>query len=537
MDKARKTNHKGKDNGATYALLYCRVSSDRQANEGHGLDSQELRCRQFIESQGLVFDSLYQDAASGGGNYQDRAGMNEIIKHIDKFPYRKFVVVVDDLSRLSRDTKAYLTLKEALKNRQVEMMSPNFHFDDTPEGEYIEQVTMAGHELQRKVNRRQVIQKQKARLESGYWPFGSKKGYTINKVEGHGKLAEPNKEGDLLKEALEGFASGVFIRKIDVCRFLLEKGFWKTQRAEKYLDKVTAILRDPFYAGYIEYRPWEVSRRIGQHKSIISLETHELIQKRLRKVDLNERVRIDTSPDFPLRGLIIHDECKGHITGAWYKGRKEKYRKYVCHTAGCPNYNKPFAAKDVEGRFQKVLEKGALKKQVDVLVKKMFDRVWSDEVLKIKTSEQSLGQQKRTLEKRLSDLTNLMLSAKSPAVKRNYEKQIETAANELEAIEGKSIAGIDLNVPYQTALAKATGLLKMPHITWKKLNVHEQHGLFFFLFLEKLSYSIKEGYQTAQIPYAARLFEDFAVKAPQLVEMPGVKPGSKTSQPSYCSQD
>ena len=519
MDKGNKTNHKGKDNGAIYALVYCRVSSDRQANEGHGLDSQELRCRQFIESQGFVFDSLYQDAASGGGSYENRAGMNEIIKQIDKFPYRKFVVVIDDLSRLSRDTKSYLTLREALKNREVELKSPNFQFDDTPEGELVETVTMAQHTYHRKNNRRTVIQKMKARLEAGYWPFGGKKGYTIMKVDGHGKLAVANKEAEILKEGLEGFASGVYIRKIDLVRFLLEKGFWKTQRAEKYLDKITAILKDSFYAGYIEYKSWEVSRRIGQHKGMISLETYDLIQKRLRKVDLNQRIRLDTSPDFPLRGLIIHDVCKGHITSAYYpNGKGKKYAKYVCHTAGCPNYNKPFAAKDVEGRFEKVLEKGVLKNEVDVLLKKTFDRVWNDEVAKIKTSEQDLGQQKRALEKKLSDLTDLMLSAKSPAVKRNYEKQIEIAANELEGIEGKSIVGIDLTIPYQTAFAKVTGLLKMPHIAWKKLNVHEQHGLFFFLFLEKLPYSITEGYQTAQIPYAARLFEDFAVKTPQLVD-------------------
>jgi len=42
------------------------------------------------------------------------------------------------------------------------------------------------------------------------------------KVDGHGKLAVANKEAEILKEGLEGFASGVYIRKIDLLDF-----YWK----------------------------------------------------------------------------------------------------------------------------------------------------------------------------------------------------------------------------------------------------------------------------------------------------------------------
>src|SRR5687768_331717 len=121
-----------------------------------------------------------------------------------------------------------------------------------------------------------------------------------------------------------------------------------------------------------------------------------------------------------------------------------------------------------------------------------------------------------------------MLAAKSPVVKRSHERQIEITAAELEGLGLKSATTIDLDIPYQTSLEKATGLLKMPHIAWKKLDIHEKHGLFFFLFQKKLPYSISGGYQTHEIPYAARLFEDFVDQNTPLVEMPGVKPGSKT---------
>ena len=35
------------------AVIYCRVSTVKQVNEGHGLESQESRCREHAEAKGL----------------------------------------------------------------------------------------------------------------------------------------------------------------------------------------------------------------------------------------------------------------------------------------------------------------------------------------------------------------------------------------------------------------------------------------------------------------------------------------------------
>ncbi|MCD8570652.1 MAG: recombinase family protein [Alphaproteobacteria bacterium] len=35
------------------AVIYCRVSSKKQATGGHGLDSQEHRCREYARAKGL----------------------------------------------------------------------------------------------------------------------------------------------------------------------------------------------------------------------------------------------------------------------------------------------------------------------------------------------------------------------------------------------------------------------------------------------------------------------------------------------------
>lgn len=47
--------------GTTKALVYCRVSTKRQKEEGHGLDSQEHRCRQYAAAKGYEVEAVFPD--------------------------------------------------------------------------------------------------------------------------------------------------------------------------------------------------------------------------------------------------------------------------------------------------------------------------------------------------------------------------------------------------------------------------------------------------------------------------------------------
>lgn len=280
-------------NEGIFALLYCRVSSKRQETEGHGLDSQEHRCKAYAASLGHSVEKVFPDSFTGGGNFMDRPAMRELLDYVDKHPTKKYVVIFDDLKRFARDTIFHWNLRSAFKARGIIPLCLNYKFDDTPEGTFVETIFAAQNQLEREQNRRQVVQKMKARLEAGYWPFRRKRGYTIVKDPLHGKLAVPDDEGLMvLKPAIEGFAMGKFTRKVDVCRHLVDKGFWKVQEPEKYTDELTAIFTDPFYFGDIEYKPWGVSRRKGHHEPIISHETFEAVQKRLKHDGLNKRIRV-----------------------------------------------------------------------------------------------------------------------------------------------------------------------------------------------------------------------------------------------------
>ena len=500
--------------GNTKALIYARVSSLTQKADGHGLESQESRCRDFASRKGYEVEKVFTDAASGKGEYTTRPGQVEVLKYIDTFPYRKFVVLVDDISRLARDVRGHFGLREAIRRRGVSVESPNFNFEDTPEGEMVEGMTAVTSEYQRKVNRRQVIQKMRARLDSGYWPFGPRTGYKHIRHSQHGVLGVPTESAkEILKPALELFAAGVLQRKIDVARYLVEKGFWKKQRPEKYIDKITNIMLDPFYCGDIAYERWEVSRREGHHEGVISRETHDLIKKRLQRGE-KARVRIDTSPDFPLRGLLVCGGCRKPMTAAWSTNRhSKKYGYYLCQNRECVVHRKSTVRREkVENDFIELLKRNHLKEGVQKLVIAAFESACKEEAVYSKGREQLIAEQAKKAKERVRQLTDLILAAnKSEELKAAYEEQLEEAHKDLRSLEAlKPMTDSQLTLPYQTALDKSILLLKEPDKAWQNMDVFEKHLLFFFVFEEKLPYSKNDGYQTADSACATRLFEEFA---------------------------
>ena len=139
---------------------------------------------------------------------------------------------------------------------------PNFKFEDTPEGQFVETVFAAQGELERKQNARQTIQKMKARIEAGFYCRSKVVGYRYEKSE-HGKMLVPDEPAaSVIREAFEGYAAGRFRnggagRPIPARKHPSFSAAMNRQRA-------TDILRRPLYAGYISIPSWGFHMHKGQ---------------------------------------------------------------------------------------------------------------------------------------------------------------------------------------------------------------------------------------------------------------------------------
>ncbi len=508
-----------------FALSYCRVSSKKQELEGSGLDSQETRNEQLAKYHKLKIEKVFRDTFSGGGDFMKRPDMRELIEYLDAHPYRKYVVIFDDLKRFARDTKFHFELRTALEARNALPLCSNFVFDDTPEGVFVETIQAAHNQLEREQNRRQVIEKQRACLERGYWAFHSLKGYSKSKTS-IGKRDEPNEQNKYIRELFEGFFSGRFQQFIDGARFLKETKVLGKAHPEKYIETVKSILTQPFYAGFLEYPKWEVSRRQGIHEPTVSPELFEAVQKKITRNYNVVKVRQDINPDFPLRGLVSCAVCKSKLTGAWSKGKKQLYPYYFCQNKKCPLKSSVIRRKDLEDKFEELLQKMTTDDDIIELAKAVF-------IDAKETDEKESVLEKKTYAKRKeeceADIENYMEragKAKVPSVIAQYEKKIEKLAAELEQLESDSLAEYDYGVPYRTALDKVMGVLKNPYPTWAEFDVFGQQKFFSFLFEVNLEYDKKEGYRTPKYTVLKRVLEEIESSGSVDVEMTGVEPAN-----------
>ena len=154
----------------------------------------------------------------------------------------------------------------------------------------------------------------------------------------------------------------------------------------------------------------------------------------------------------------------------------------------------------------------------------MFERVWKHEIAALEQREKVVIGRVEGLHQKITELTDLARKAKNDHLRGIYEGQIEDTALALERERSASKEGLDWDVPYRTALQKATMLLNKPYNAWKIIGIEERHELFYFVFDDKLTYHPKTGYRTAEIPTAARLFEDFVVSNSASVDHTGFEP-------------
>lgn len=508
-----------------FGLVYARVSSKRQEIEGTGLQSQEGRCKRFLESEHVKYEKGFLDSYSGGGDFLNRPAMRDLLSYIDSNPHKNYVVVFDDLSRFARDTVFHIKLRSEFSKRGVLLKCLNFNFEDSIEGKLIETIMAARNEYDRDTNRRQVIQKQKSRLENGYRSFPAVKGYQRVKDNVHGKIDVLTADAVYVKEALEGFASMRFVHKIDGARFLQENGVIKRkQTADKAIATYDKMLKEVFYAGYIEYEPWEVERRSGHHESLISLATFEKNQKRL-----NQRVatfvRQDIRDDFELRGLVNCSDCSTKLTGAPSTGKSgKKHNYYKCPNKGCAVYGKSIKAKDLHDRFDALLQQIRPSNEIVDLSVAIFEEEWDSEMSNRGKVKTTLFSKKTELEDEIDAISKRISKTTSEPVIRQYEKQIERLALELEDLEEKTEIKYDYTVPNRTAVDQVMQVLKSPYVVWKNYDVRQKQRFFNFIFEQNLAYNKIQGYRTPNYVIPIRVFEDILPSEPVDVEVGGVEP-------------
>lgn len=485
----------------TKAVIYCRVSSRAQESEGHGLESQETRCRQHADQKGYDVMAVFPDTISGGGDFMQRPGMVSLLAFLDAQPEDRFVVIFDDLKRFARDTRFHLDLREAFRKRHATIECLNFKFDDTPEGEFIETIMAAQGALERKQNGRQVAQKMKARMQNGYWIHNPPVGYKYETIKGRGKVLVPNEPlASIVREGLEGYASGRFQSQVEVKRFF--EAFPEFPRNKHDIivqQRITDILRQPVYTGHICSETYGISWLKAHHEPLISLSTFDKIQER-RNGTPKLPVHQNIGNDFALRGFICCAGCGVPFRSSWTKGKTKRYPYYLCQTKGCDSYGKSMARDIVEKDVGEVIKTIEPTGNLVTLVKLMFRHAWDIRLSQLDSLKASISKHISTADTQIEKLVERLLTTENGTVISRYEDKID----ELERTKTRFRAQIaEMNTSnqpsYEEQLEPALHMITNPWKLWASGNITLRRLVLKLAFADRLEYDRKTGARTPHL--------------------------------------
>lgn len=448
------------------AVIYCRVSSFAQTQKGHGIDSQETRCREFARARGYAVERTFTDEAVSGGLI-DRPGIREMLAYLrSKKKSAQYVVLIDDISRLARDIRAHIELRSAIASTGARLESPSIEFGEGSDAQLVEHLLASVSQHQREKNTEQVRNRMGARLTAGYWPFAAPRGYRHGQTE-KGKVLVPDEPvASVLKEALEAFASGRLQTQAEMARFLIASPvFPKSHRGFITNSLVTQVLTNPVYAGYLEKTDWGISLRKGHHEGLISLETFERIRQRLSE-GARAPYRSDLNADFPLRGAVVCADCGKPLTSCWSTSKtKAKHAYYMCFNKVCSQNRKSIRREKIEGDFVELLDQLAPTTTLFEAMRAMLKSGWRQRAKQVSEAGKLYRAQVAKIEKQIDTLVDCITETSVQSVLKAYENRIARLEREKLVLLEKAAPSNTLTGTFEELFELAMRFIENPRIS------------------------------------------------------------------------
>lgn len=319
------------------ALGLTRVSTTRQEYQGSSLETQYDEIVRYAEDHGIrikrFFGKKHESANTPGEIFRDAVTAAISDPEIN-------VLLVHSISRFSRNTEGVVA-RQVLKDNGVYLISVTQPSNpDTPEGELLTDMNLLLAKYNNAIRRGQVIAGQRGQLKRGEWAYQIPFGYKRNPEKKKEILIDGIK-GDLMKQAFKWRAEG--IAQVTICERIQAQGVNMKPK------RLSRLLRNPFYCGWIINRNLNNVPKKGVHPALIDEETFFTVNKGMRakiygaptewdysdEIGKNKDRLTKLTPEYPLKRLIHCPHCEKLLTGYMKKRLARVHYYYKCNTKGC----------------------------------------------------------------------------------------------------------------------------------------------------------------------------------------------------------
>ena len=223
-------------------VSYLRCSTSYQL-EGHSIDNQRLKIKQYCELHNLILSEEIVDEGVSGKN-SNREGYMRLLEIVRKGECDG--VVVYSLSRFSRNTMDTLSSIEKMNQKGITFHSLSENIDtSSPNGRFFLTILSSLSQLEREITSQRVTDVLRG-LKSTNKPYSNDL-YGYDKVDG--KLVENEKELKMLRKIRKLHKDGLSSKGI--AKYLNERNY-KTKRGGKqfYCSTIRYILKSEVHFKY-----------------------------------------------------------------------------------------------------------------------------------------------------------------------------------------------------------------------------------------------------------------------------------------------
>jgi len=479
-------------------VIYCRVSTKEQVEEGNSLATQERNCREYANKNSYDITQVFIEEGESAKT-ADRTELQKLLRFCSDKKQQIKVVIIYKIDRLSRNTDDYSQLRILLKRYGVEIKSTSEYFENTPAGRFMENIIANVAQFDNDVRTERSVGGMRDAFREGRYVWMAPIGYTNQKVGGKTTIVQTEKAG-LVKLAFEMMAD----RKHSINAIRETLSFMGLPQAKSQFYK---MLKNELYTGWICKLG---ERNKGKYEPIISEELFNRVQAVMQNKKMPMLYK-SKHPDFPLRRFIKnHDGFK--LTGAWSKGRTKKYAYYRFIRAGLQ-----WPKTELEASFLSFMDKYAFNEELlDKLKIEVINRFSNKSENKVKDME-SLSLNKKALKEK----QNILLQKNINGIISDtlLKEQLSVLDEEIWAIDKLLLQKEEKKIDTENIFEFISEFLLHPSATWQKISLDIKIKLQWFVFPEGVLFDGKK-FRTTKLSSLFKLKQFFLPELSLTVHYP-----------------
>lgn len=304
------------------AVIYCRVSTKEQVEEGNSLVTQEKNCREYALKNGFEIVAIFIEQGESAKT-ADRTELKKLMSFCAVKKNNIQAIIAYKIDRISRNTDDYSQIRILLKRYGVEIKSTSEFFEDTPAGRFMENIIANVAQFDNDVRAERSTGGMKDAVREGRYVWMAPYGYSNVRVDGKSTIT-PNKFAPIVKRIFEEVAVSIYPVEI-LRKKMIAEIVDATEGKPISKSAFYRIIKNEMYTGWIEKFS---ERHKGNFEPLVSEELFHYVQHKLYGKKQKNKEYLFESPDFPLRRFIRHASGK-MLTGGWSKGRSKSYPYYL----------------------------------------------------------------------------------------------------------------------------------------------------------------------------------------------------------------